>query len=106
MTRTVAKKLTIAALGGFLVASVVLGAMLFSGVEGLGGSTVLAGTGWMLPLLAGALTGICSWALVRGPSSGSVSARRRITAVCPACGGTVGAEWRLCPHCGDRITAI
>jgi len=28
------------------------------------------------------------------------------TTHCAACGGVINADWRLCPHCGERLTTF
>lgn len=105
MTRPVLQKLIVAAAGGFAAAGLVLIGLLALDFVGSGRSTVLMGTGWMLPLLAGALTGVVAWMLVRGSArEGESCGWHHTGTTCPSCGGSVRADWRLCPHCGNRLT--
>lgn len=108
MTRTALRKTLIAAAGGFLAAALVLLMVLSSGLDPAGRSPLATAAGWLVPIAAGALTAFVAWALENGrpTRAGRTSCDWRTTGVsCPECGGLLRTEWRLCPHCGHRISA-
>ena len=107
MTRATIRRYVIAAAGGFFVVGTALTLMYFTGLLGVGRSTVLETGGWMLPLLAAGVTGLVAWLLVRGSDARGPSCDWKSTgAACPSCGGVVRPDWRLCPHCGHRIGTV
>lgn len=100
------RKLAIAAASGFLVTGVALVLVLALGPDLLARAAVATAAGWVLPLVAGSVTAAVAWALVRGTSSRGTSCEWKAPgSVCPECGGVVRVDWRLCPHCGQRIMA-
>jgi hypothetical protein len=70
----------------------------------LAGSTVTTGYGWLVPLLAAVVSGLVGWALLRDSALRSDRCEWKFTGfTCPSCGGSVRTDWRLCPHCGNRM---
>lgn len=63
--------------------------------EGHGGLSAL-----VVPLVSALAVGGVVFAVSRNVSSGDAPSG----AACPRCGGSVMAQWRLCPHCGTQLT--
>jgi uncharacterized paraquat-inducible protein A len=60
---------------------------------------------WLLSFLASAVVAWFVWPMLM-PDSGSKYAHPDLHSevVCVQCGGMLYEEWRLCPHCGARLT--
>lgn len=99
-------KLLIAAMAGFAFASLLLVTLLAAEGQDPSHTTAVTASGWMVPLLAGGLTGLVSWMLLRGTDRKheDTCTWRTTGVLCPECGGVIRADWRLCPHCGHRIS--
>lgn len=106
LTRGFLIRLAVAAATGFVFAAATLAMVLDTGaVPGTGVPTVMTGYGWIVPLLAAVVAGSVGWLLIRDNRSGTPSYDGSVReSVCPLCGESVRVDWRLCPHCGDRIT--
>lgn len=96
-------RLIAAAAVGVGAAAGLLGVIYYVNADGgFATCTVSTGLGWTVPVVAGLTASGLAWALT--VSAHGRQGRTRVAAsVCPACGGTVMDDWRLCPHCGQRI---
>jgi len=53
-------------------------------------------------LLAGMVIAALAWVLADDRDAGAGD-DAGVTTRCSACGGVINADWRLCPHCGERL---
>ncbi len=60
--------------------------------------------GWLLPIASGVIALVLGWGLLASHRSAGGSAEDSAVDRCPSCGGPVRDEWRLCPHCGERLS--
>lgn len=75
--------------------------------DGFAHTTATTGLGWTVPLIAGVLTGAMAWALLvsrRDAAQPDPPSAERCA--CTSCGGIVLGDWRLCPHCGERLAEV
>jgi hypothetical protein len=95
-------------------------AMVFAGVAGIAGlfalvvlfneglslvgCTAAAPLGWTVPLVSIVVIAAAAWALMSQSEKHPGSADEFRTVACPACGGKVLTDWRLCPYCGSSVT--
>jgi hypothetical protein len=97
--------LVLAGLVGALATGAVLAVILLVNADdGFSRTTVAEGMGWLVPILAGVVTGVVAWALLatrRREDSKPTDLGPHCT--CSLCGGSVRGDWRLCPHCGARL---
>jgi hypothetical protein len=87
------------------VAALALLALLYyvNADTGFAHTTATTGLGWLVPLIAGIVSGGVAWALlVSRPADDGARPIDRCR--CAVCGGTVLGDWRLCPHCGERLS--
>jgi len=55
-------------------------------------------------VLAGLVIATLAWVLADDRNAGDdEDARAGVTTNCRVCGGVINADWRLCPHCGERL---
>ncbi|HSK46865.1 MAG TPA: hypothetical protein VLA05_02540 [Coriobacteriia bacterium] len=67
-------------------------------------TTAATSYGWIIPIVAGGVIGLVALALLAGEDAPAHSAMHPSSCKCSQCGGTVLGEWRLCPHCGARLS--
>lgn len=98
-------RLVAASLAGALSALALLGVLyLLNPGVGFAQTTIATRFGWVLPLISGLIAIMLGWGLLVGVRSSRQSDGRAPDGRCPSCGGPVRGEWRLCPHCGERIS--
>jgi len=96
-------RLAAAAVGGLVVAAVLLaGILVLNASDGFAGSTAATPLGWTIPLIAGVLVGGLAWLLLsdRRPRS---HGERPTSVSCTSCGKPCLTTWRLCPYCGTLL---
>lgn len=104
LDRSAIIRIALAALTGAAAASMVLGLLVVVNAgDGFARCTATTGAGWLVPLVAVAAIAGAARVLLSGPRpSHPANAHQRIVA-CPRCAGEVRGDWRLCPHCGERL---
>ncbi|MDZ4179477.1 MAG: zinc ribbon domain-containing protein [Coriobacteriia bacterium] len=60
--------------------------------------------GWAVPLASGVALGVFALLLIDGGRTDESGRAVLDESPCPACGRPIGAEWRICPHCGEVRT--
>jgi len=104
LDRSAIIRIALAALAGAAAASMVLALLVVVNAgDGFARCTATTGAGWLVPLIAVAAIAGAARILLTGPrASHPAEAYQRVVA-CPTCAGEVRGDWRLCPHCGERL---
>lgn len=56
---------------------------------------------WLLVFVSGIAAGSFAWSVSDSDDSAHTELRDQVQ--CLSCSGTLNADWRLCPHCGERV---
>lgn len=95
-----ALRLALSALAGAGSAAVLLSVVEGSSSRAFG---IAVPSHWVLAGVALVLSAGAAWVLLPGGGE-STAELSGDHPVCQACGGSVRADWRLCPHCGALLT--
>jgi hypothetical protein len=91
-----------AATGGVVIVGALGLAILMAGDGGFSGSTG-ALVRWYVPILLGVAVAALVWVGLSEADSDDTDLGMGADSCCGACGGAIHSEWRLCPHCGERL---
>lgn len=106
MSRSPYIRLAVAALLGALAAAAVIGVLVLVNADaGFSGCTATTGLGWLVPIIAGLVIAWVAFALMSDRPIGSTEeSAPAVQTRCADCGGIIRGDWRLCPHCGTRLS--
>lgn len=104
MDRTPLIRFTVAAVAGAIAGVSIVAVLSLLNAEGFKGCTVTAGWGVLVPIITGVFVGGAAWGFFSVRDDEISSSNAAVRCECPVCGGTILGDWRLCPHCGSRIT--
>ena len=99
MTRFAAAVVAVGVMGAVVVAVL----FVTNGSRGFSECSGVAGTGWVVPILAGLVIGAILWLLSAQAPKYDDGRAIAASAECPECGSSVRTSWRLCPECGVRL---
>lgn len=71
--------------------------------EGFTRCTATTGAGWLVPLVAVATIAAAARVLLSTSRASRPADTDQGIVTCPMCFGEVRGDWRLCPHCGERL---
>jgi len=95
-----------AAVGAVVMLGATSSAVLLFAGPGLGSGSVATPIAWYLPLVAGVSIAGLTWAMLSAEArEPDADVGRGVDSCCASCGGTIRSEWRLCPHCGERLNS-
>jgi len=104
VSRTKLIRLAGAATGTIVVLGTLSSAVLLVASSGGVAGGEVSAVAWYVPVLAGASIAGLMWAMLSARHSdadGDIGLG--VNSCCTACGGTIHSDWRLCPHCGERL---
>ena len=104
MTKRQATKLTASSIAGLVSAVTLMGIIVSLDARWLSAENPLALVVWLLALVTGVVTASFAWSFASSEldeSEDEAEAHHQVQ--CPFCGGALYTDWRLCPHCGERI---
>jgi len=98
-------------LAGAATGAIIAAGALVSAVSSAYNSSFATGGGssfsWYLPLLVGTAIAGLAWAMLAGrPVDRDSDVGLGVDSCCTACGGAIHSDWRLCPHCGERLPGV